>query len=124
MPGTEPAAPAQQPEPLVVAAGELPAAETISTYEEVLPGAADRILRMLETQADHRMSMERTLVEGAARTERLGQLMGLVIVLVVFLVGAVLIVSGHQIPGTLLAIADLGVLVAVYVGRRREAEQS
>ena len=28
------------------------------------------------------MSMERTLVEGAARTERLGQLMGLVIVLV------------------------------------------
>jgi uncharacterized membrane protein len=123
-PGTDPAAPQPQPEPLVVAAGELPAAETISTYEEVLPGAADRILRMLETQADHRMSMERTLVEGAARTERLGQLMGLVIVLVVFLVGAVLIVSGHQIPGTLLAIADLGVLVAVYLGRQREAEQS
>ena len=126
MPGTEPAAPQPQPqpEPLVVAAGELPAAETISTYEEVLPGAADRILRMLETQAEHRMSMERTLVEGAARTERLGQLMGLVIVLVVFLVGALLIVNGHQIPGTLLAIADLGVLVAVYLGRQREAEQS
>lgn len=124
MPGTEPAAPPPQPEPLVVAAGELPAAETISTYEEVLPGAADRILRMLETQADHRMSMERTLVEGAARTERLGQLMGLVIVLVVFLVGAVLIVSGHQIPGTLLAIADLGVLVAVYLGRQRETDQA
>ena len=124
MPGTDPAVPQPQPEPLVVAAGELPAADTISTYEEVLPGAADRILRMLETQAEHRMSMERTLVEGAARTERLGQLMGLVIVLVVFLVGAVLIVSGHQIPGTLLAIADLGVLVAVYLGRQREAEQS
>ena len=96
-----------------------PAAETISTYEEVLPGAADRILSMLEHQADHRMSMERTLVEGAARTERLGQLMGLVIVLVVFLVGAGLIVNGHEIPGTLLAIADLAVLVAVYLGRQR-----
>jgi hypothetical protein len=79
---------------------------------------------MLETQAEHRMSMERTLVEGAARTERLGQLMGLVIVLVVFLVGALLIVNGDQVPGTLLAIADLGVLVAVYVGRQREGEQS
>jgi uncharacterized membrane protein len=115
--GAEPAA--LQPEPLVVAAGELPAAETISTYEEVLPGAADRILRMLEQQAEHRMSMERTLVEGAARTERLGQLMGLVIVLVVFFVGAALIVNGHEIPGTLLAIADLGALVAVYLGRQR-----
>ncbi len=116
-PGAEPAD--LQVEHLVVAAGELPAAETISTYEEVLPGAADRILSMLEHQADHRMSMERTLVEGAARTERLGQLMGLVIVLVVFLVGAGLIVNGHEIPGTLLAIADLAVLVAVYLGRQR-----
>jgi hypothetical protein len=50
--------------------------------------------------------------------------MGLVIVLVVFLVGALLIVNGHPIPGTLLAIADLGVLVAIYLGRQREAEQS
>jgi uncharacterized membrane protein len=116
-PGADPAD--VQAEHLVVAAGELPAAETISTYEEVLPGAADRILSMLEHQAEHRMSMERTLVEGAARTERLGQLMGLVIVLVVFLVGAGLIVNGHEIPGTLLAIADLAVLVAVYLGRQR-----
>ena len=115
--GAEPAD--LQAEHLVVAAGELPAADTISTYEEVLPGAADRILSMLEHQAEHRMSMERTLVEGAARTERLGQLMGLVIVLVVFLVGAGLIVNGHEIPGTLLAIADLAVLVAVYLGRQR-----
>lgn len=114
-----------QPEHLVVAAGELPAAETVSTYEEVLPGAADRILRMLEQQAEHRMSMERTLVEGAARTERLGQVMGLVIVLVVFFVGAALIVNSHEIPGTLLAIADLAVLVAVYLGRQRaESEAS
>jgi uncharacterized membrane protein len=121
--GAEPAD--LQADHLVVAAGELPAADTISTYEEVLPGAADRILSMLEHQAEHRMSMERTLVEGAARTERLGQLMGLVIVLVVFLVGAGLIVNGHEVPGTLLAIADLAVLVAVYLGRQRgEAEVS
>jgi uncharacterized membrane protein len=104
-----------------VISGELPSAETIEAYEHVLPGSADRILAMLEHQAEHRMTMERTVVQAAARSERLGQLLGLGLVLVVFLVATRLITGGHEIPGTLLAIADLGVLVAVFLGRDRSA---
>jgi uncharacterized membrane protein len=102
-----------------VISGELPSAETIEAYEHVLPGAADRILAMLEHQAEHRMTMERTVVQAAARSERLGQLLGLGLVLVVFLVATRLITGNHEIPGTLLAIADLGLLVAVFLGRDR-----
>jgi uncharacterized membrane protein len=104
-----------------VIAGELPSAETIEAYEHVLPGSADRILAMLEHQAEHRMTMERTVVQAAARSERLGQLLGLALVLVVFLVATRLITGGHEIPGTLLAVADLGLLVAVFLGRDRSA---
>jgi uncharacterized membrane protein len=104
-----------------VIAGELPSAETIEAYEHVLPGAADRILAMLEHQSEHRMTMERTVVQAAARSERLGQLLGLGLVLVVFLTATRLITSGHEIPGTLLAVADLGLLVAVFLGRDRSA---
>jgi len=102
-----------------VVAGELPSAETIEAYENVLPGAADRILAMLEHQAEHRMTMERTVVQAAARTERLGQLLGLGLVLTVFLIATRLITNDHEIPGTLLAITDLGLLVAVFLGRDR-----
>jgi uncharacterized membrane protein len=102
-----------------VIAGELPSAETIEAYEHVLPGAADRILAMLEHQSEHRMTMERTVVQAAARSERLGQLLGLGLVLVVFLTATRLITSHHEIPGTLLAVADLGLLVAVFLGRDR-----
>jgi uncharacterized membrane protein len=104
-----------------VIAGELPSAETIEAYEHVLPGAADRILAMLEHQSDHRMTMERTVVQAAARSERLGQLLGLALVLVVFLTATRLITSDHEIPGTLLAVADLGLLVTVFMGRDRSA---
>lgn len=104
-------------DPPVMASGELPPADTVEAYEHVLPGAADRILGMLERQAEHRMVMERTLVEGAARSERLGQILGVVIVLVVFLVGARLIWTGHEVSGTVLAVVDLGVLASVYWSR-------
>ena len=102
-----------------VIAGELPSAETIEAYEHVLPGAADRILAMLEHQSEHRMTMERTVVQAAARSERLGQLLGLALVLIVFLVATRLITGGHEIPGTLLAVTDLGLLVAIFLGRDR-----
>jgi uncharacterized membrane protein len=36
-------------------------------YEEVLPGAADRILRMAEDQAMHRQHLERTVVQSKRR---------------------------------------------------------
>jgi uncharacterized membrane protein len=104
-----------------VIAGELPSAETIEAYEHVLPGSADRILAMLEHQSEHRMTMERTVVRSAAHSERLGQLLGLGLVLVVFLTATRLITGSHEIPGTLLAVADLGLLVAVFLGRDRSS---
>lgn len=106
-----------------VVAGELPSAETIGAYEHVLPGAADRILTMLEHQSEHRMSMERTLVQAAARTERIGQILGLGFVLVVFLIATRLITSGYQVPGTLLAVVDLALLMAVFLGRDRGSSE-
>lgn len=97
-----------------VAMGELPSADTFAAYERVLPGAADRILAMLERQAEHRIRMEEHQVQGAARSERLGQLLGLAIVLVVFAVASRLIATDHELSGTLLAVCDLGVLASVY----------
>ncbi|MFP5348046.1 MAG: DUF2335 domain-containing protein [Actinomycetes bacterium] len=103
--------------PVVPVVPGLPSAETLRAYEDILEGSADRILSTLERQAEQRMDLERRLVQGAARTERLGQLFGLVIVLFVFVVSTRLITGGHEVSGTLLAIADLAVLVAVYVQR-------
>ncbi len=99
--------------------GDLPPADTVEAYEHVLPGAADRILTMLEHQSQHRIEIERTLVQSAARTERLGQVMGLGFVLLVFLVATWLITDGHGPAGTLLAVADLALLAAVFLGRDR-----
>jgi uncharacterized membrane protein len=97
--------------------GELPSADTVEAYEQVLPGAADRIMSMLEQQSQHRMQLESALARSAARTERLRELLGIGFVLVVFVVATRLITGGHELPGTLLAVLDLGLLAAVYLSR-------
>jgi uncharacterized membrane protein len=47
--------------------GPLPQAEQLQKYEEVLPGAADRIIRMAEEQSAHRQEIERQIVASASR---------------------------------------------------------
>lgn len=100
----------------------LPGPDAFERYEKVLPGAADRILKMMEHQADHRMAMETSLVESAVRTERLGQLSGLAVVALAFVVSALLIVNGHPVSGTILGVADLVGLVAVFASRGDRVE--
>jgi uncharacterized membrane protein len=44
--------------------GPLPRPDDFAAYERVLPGAADRILKMAEKQAGHRQILERRSVSG------------------------------------------------------------
>ena len=44
--------------------GPLPKPDDFAAYERVLPGAADRILKMAEQQATHRQGLERRALSG------------------------------------------------------------
>ncbi len=52
--------------------GPLPHPEILSGYEKVLPGSADRILKMAEKQQDHRTSIENKLVNAENQSRLLG----------------------------------------------------
>ena len=43
--------------------GPLPHPEHLREYENILPGSADRVIRMAEDQAKHRQSLEQTVVQ-------------------------------------------------------------
>jgi len=56
--------------------GPLPPPEAFAAYNNVLPGAADRILRMAETQATHRQGLERFAVRGDYFKAIMGTVLG------------------------------------------------
>lgn len=102
--------------------GRIPPASEFAKYEEVLPGSADRILKMAEKQSEHRRAMEdRTLAEGIKASRR-GQIFGFILALVVVLVGCWLLIMEKNAWGLAAIIAEVVGLVGLFV-YNRESEK-
>jgi uncharacterized membrane protein len=52
--------------------GLLPPPDILERYERMLPGATERLLRMVEKQADHRHELEKMAVRHETSQSRLG----------------------------------------------------
>src|SRR5438093_9488764 len=59
--------------------GPLPHPDIVAKFEQVIPGAAERLLRMAEKQSNHRQSLERTVVDADIRRSWAGLWTGFVI---------------------------------------------
>ena len=66
----------------------------LAGYEEALPGAADRILKMAEAQQAHRLSIEDKVIDGNIVSERIGTVVGGMVALVAIISAMVLIAIG------------------------------
>lgn len=107
--------------------GPIPPPDLLKGFEEVLPGLADRIVRMAETQATHRQDLEASVVKAEINRGYLGMASGLVVAMTAIIMGGVLMSQGHIAPGGLLTGGTLATLVGVFVHgwkeRRKEREE-
>jgi uncharacterized membrane protein len=100
--------------------GPLPPAEQIRQYEEVLPGSADRILSMAERQEAHRHELEKLTVKEATNRSWWGLRLGFVLAVIIVLVGAGAIFTGHTPAGLAAILTPTAILAGVFVYGRRE----
>jgi len=92
----------------------LPSPEEFSRYEEILPGATERLMEMAKAQMAHRHALELQVVRQARR----GQFIGLFISLSFLGAGVWLISTGNPIPGIALAVIDVAAIVSAFaIGR-------
>lgn len=93
-------------------------------YDDVLPGAADRVIAMAERQSEHRIKLETKVISWDVRRANGGLAAGFIIALAFLAAAVFLIVEGHRIEGTILGTIDLVSLVGTFVygsiARRRE----
>lgn len=107
--------------------GPLPPATELARYDEILPGAAERIISMAERQAAHRQELERFAVHAEDRRSWAGLVVGGVLALA-FLTGSVVLGLNDQawlggvLGGTTL-ISIVGTFVYGTRSRRSEREQ-
>lgn len=108
-------------------AGPLPPPGALRSFEEVVPGSAERILAMAEKQMEHRILVERKIISGDYIQSYLGIAAGFLLSVMIILGGIYLIIQGHDWAGGILIGLDLVGLATVFVlgsssrrGARRE----
>jgi uncharacterized membrane protein len=93
----------------------IPPASEFEKYESVLPGSADRILKMAEKQGSHRRSIE-TVVITFDSLKSLGGLIGaLIIVVIAMFIGLYLIMHDKPIAGFAAMLTPLAVVAGAFI---------
>jgi uncharacterized membrane protein len=104
--------------------GPLPPPAVLKHYDDVVPGAAERILTMAENQAQHRQELEARIIRTDTLKSLLGMMFGFVIALVGFGGGLYAAFAGQPFWGGAVSIGTLAsvVIAFIYGTRARERE--
>jgi uncharacterized membrane protein len=107
--------------------GPLPHPQILHGYNQIVPGAAERILSLAENQQAHRHRLESQAMQIESRNSLLGIISAFVLSVVTVLTGGFVAYSGAQWPGVVLGSSGLASVVGVFIygtqQRRKEREQ-
>ena len=103
--------------------GPIPPPNIIKGYEDILPGAADRIITMAENQAKHRQQMEALMIHSESRDGLLGILFAFLlglgcIIACVFIVMKVPEKAG-AICGSIIGVTGIGAIIGTFINSTR-----
>lgn len=98
--------------------GPLPPPEALKAYDEIHPGGAEKIFDAFEKQNNHRIKSERKFFFRDHMQITVGQLLGCALVAYVVYLGYLLIMAGHELPGTVLSGGGLATLATAFLKHR------
>jgi uncharacterized membrane protein len=103
--------------------GPLPPAEELDRYNQIVPGAADRLLGLVEKQSDHRMELEKMTIAHQLKEGGRGQFIGAGLA-ILFLGGSLWIThEGYPWVGSAMGSTTVIGLVTVFVLGKRTQRQ-
>lgn len=110
--------------------GPLPHPDILRQFDEVVPGAAERIIKMAEEQSAHRKDLEQKVINSDIARSKWGQILGFVIAIMGLTVSALVSVYGNAITGGIIGVGTLASLVGVFMygsttrSKEREVKKS
>jgi uncharacterized membrane protein len=111
-----------------IRSGPIPSPDDLSIYNNIIPNGADRIMRMAESQAEHRQQLEKMAMQSNIVRSKSGQLFGFLLNLVALFGFIFLAATQSQIEGMIgtLATLILGLVYywVVYKNRQKELEKN
>ena len=98
--------------------GPLPSPDALRDFEEIVPGSADRLITMVEKQGNHRMEIEKRVVDGESKRAWVDLFARHIITLVGIVASILLVVFGYTPAGVILtALTTLFAVVTFLIGK-------
>ena len=86
--------------------GPIPPPEVLKGYEGILPGSAERLLKMAEEEQQHRFEVDNKLTDGYLSLNFRGQILGFLIVIALIVAIVYLTLNDHEyVAGGLTVVA-------------------
>lgn len=95
--------------------GPLPSPEVLEHFDRVVPGSAERIIRMAEQQFAHRTELEKKVINSDIARSKWGQILGFIIAIVGLVVSAPIAIYGSAVAGGIIGVGTLASLVGVFM---------
>lgn len=95
--------------------GPVPPPEILRQYDELVPGAAARILAQAEQQTSHRIYLEKKVIESDISRSWAGLICGFILAMTIIIGGCVLVAQDHDGAGATIATVGVASLVSVFV---------
>jgi uncharacterized membrane protein len=104
--------------------GPLPHPDALERYNQICPGAAERIIAQFENQALHRQSLEVKVVHSNTFCQKLGSVSALILGLAGICGGIYLVHAGQSTPGLATFFTSLCSLIGVFIyGRESQKKE-
>lgn len=105
--------------------GPLPAPIDLQRYNEIVPGAAERLIKKFEEQTEHRIEIEKQVIKSDIERSRKGQAYGLIVSLFGLGVSLVLGIFGNPWASGIIGTTTLTGLASVFIygSRTRKSER-
>jgi uncharacterized membrane protein len=95
--------------------GPLPHPEILKMYNDIMPGSAEKIIKMAEDQSLHRRNLENKVIESDVKRQRNGQVLGFIISMFGLLMSAVIAIFSDPLAGAIVGFGTLASLVGVFM---------
>jgi uncharacterized membrane protein len=95
--------------------GPLPDPSELAQYQAIIPNGADRIMKMAESQLEHRIKIETTVIGSQQRQAGFGQVCALVIAIVALTLATYAAVNGQPVFGGVIGGTTLVSLVSAFL---------
>jgi uncharacterized membrane protein len=103
--------------------GPLPPPDVLDRYNQILPGAAERIIVMAESQHEHRLDLEKHVIHSNVSAQKLGTILGFVVAMTVIVGGTWLVHDGKSGEGLATIITALAALVGTFIYSKHEQQR-